>query len=47
MVSILSCLQELKIAHRDVKPQNIVRHGNIYKIIDLDVGRSFEDQKKP
>ena len=44
MVSVLSCLQEMNIAHRDIKPQNIVKHNNVYKIIDLDVGRCFEDQ---
>ena len=44
MISVLSCLQEMNIAHRDIKPQNIVKMGDVYKIIDLDVGRSFENQ---
>ncbi len=43
MISVLSCLQEMNIAHRDIKPQNIVKMGDVYKIIDLDVGRSFEN----
>jgi serine/threonine protein kinase len=44
MVSVLSCLQKMNIAHRDIKPQNIVKHGENYKIIDLDAGKSFETE---
>ena len=34
----------MNIAHRDIKPQNIVKHGDNYKIIDLDAGKSFENE---
>ena len=38
----------MNISHRDITPQNIVKVGSIYKVIDLDVGRSFEEvNKKP
>jgi len=45
MVSILACLQEMNISHRDIKPHNVVKVGNIYKLIDLDAGKSFEEVK--
>lgn len=45
MTSVLNCLQDFNIQHRDIKPQNIVKVGKIYKLIDLDAGKSFENQK--
>jgi serine/threonine protein kinase len=33
----------MNITHRDIKPHNIVKVGSIYKLIDMDVGRSFEE----
>ena len=39
---IVQVAKDLNISHRDIKPHNIVRVGNIYKLIDMDVGKSFE-----
>ena len=33
----------MNISHRDIKPHNIVKVGKIYKLIDLDAGKSFEE----
>ena len=43
MIRVLATLQKLNIAHRDIKPQNIIKVGSQYKIIDLDLGRSYEE----
>ncbi|OMJ71113.1 hypothetical protein SteCoe_30764 [Stentor coeruleus] len=37
-------MQENNIAHRDIKPQNILKNGNIYVISDF--GNAFKTEKK-
>ena len=43
LIKTLSKLQQNKIAHRDIKPQNILIVGNEYKICDFGEGKIINE----
>lgn len=47
ILSALKGLHEHKIVHRDVKPENIVRHNDAWKLIDFGVAKQREAPVTP
>ena len=42
MVKVLAALQKMNISHRDIKPHNIAKVKDMWKLFDYDASKSFE-----
>ena len=44
MIAAFKVLDELKIIHRDIKPDNILFHNNVVKIADFGFCKGLKNQ---